>query len=34
VNDWLNFDPAKRRNPRAKTLKVLLEIQNEMLLPD
>lgn len=30
VNDWLHFDPAKRRNSRAETLKVLLEIQKEL----
>ena len=30
VNDWLHTDPAKRRNPRAETLKVLLEIQKEL----
>ena len=31
VNDWLHPDPAKRRNPRAETLKVLLEIQKELV---
>ena len=30
VNDWLHPDPAKRKNPRAETLKVLLEIQKEL----